>query len=155
MKILSLDQATNSSGIAVFSNHDLVKYDLIKLSKAQENHYLEMVKRISEYINNEKPDIVIFEDVSLQRNVSTLILLAQLQGAIMGICIQANIPYIIYKPSTWRKILHFQQKKGIKRPELKRQAKEHVYNNYGYTLQEDICDAICIGTAYIKEKLGN
>ena len=96
-------------------------------------------------------DYVVFEDVSLQTNVSTLILLAQIQGAIMQTCVMNNIPFIVYKPTQWRKVLKFNQGKNVKRPELKQQAKDYVYNKYGLKLKEDLCDAICIGEAFIKE----
>ena len=110
-----------------------------------------MIKTIGDYIFNNKPDYVVFEGVSLQTNVSTLLLLAQIQGAIMQTCVLNNIPHIIYKPTTWRKILGFNQGKNIKRPKLKKQAKEFVENKYNLKLKEDICDAICIGEAFIKE----
>ena len=133
----------------------LIKYDLIDLhkNKNMEIRVCEMIKTIGDYISNNKPDYVVFEGVSLQTNVSTLLLLAQIQGAIMQTCVSNNIPHIIYKPTTWRKILGFNQGKNIKRPELKKQAKEFVENKYNLKLKEDICDAICIGEAFIKEHI--
>lgn len=111
----------------------------------------EMIKRIHNMIIESDVDYVVFEDVSLQTNVSTLLLLAQIQGAIMQTCVMNNIPFIIYKPTQWRKVLKFNQGKSIKRPELKQQAKDYVYNKYGLKLKEDLCDAICIGEAFILE----
>lgn len=110
-----------------------------------------MIACISEYITKEVPDCVVIEDVSLQTNVSTLLLLAQIQGAIMQTCVALNIPYYVYKPSFWRKVLKFNQGKGIKRPELKKQAKEYIQNKYGLKLKIDQCEAICIGEAFIIE----
>ena len=96
-------------------------------------------------------DYVVFEDVSLQTNVSTLILLAQIQGAIINTCVMNNICYSVYRPTFWRSKLGFKQNRNVKRPELKQQAKDYVYNKYGLKLKEDLCDAICIGEAFIIE----
>ena len=81
-------------------------------------------------------DYVVFEDVSLQTNVSTLILLAQIQGAIINTCVMNNICYSVYRPTFWRSKLGFKQNRNVKRPELKQQAKDYVYNKYGLKLKE-------------------
>ena len=153
IKILSTDQSSSITGVAVFEDNILSKYDMIDLhnNKNQEERFKEMIVRISEYISAENPDYVVIEDVSLQTNVSTLLLLAQIQGAIMQVCATRNIPYYVYKPSFWRKVLKFNQGKGIKRPELKKQAKDHIYSKYGLDLKIDQCEAICIGEAFISE----
>lgn len=154
IKIVSLDQASSLSGVAVFEDNKLVKYDLIDLHKDKnmEHRVCEMILELNKHITDNMPDYVIFEGVSLQTNVSTLLLLAQIQGAIIQTCVTHNIPHIIYKPAKWRSILSFQQGRNIKRPELKQQAKDYVYNKYGLTLKEDLCDAICIGEAFIIDK---
>lgn len=63
-----------------------------------------------------------------------------------------NIQYSVYKATFWRKVLKFKQSRGIKRPELKQQAKDYVFNKYNLKLKEDLCDAICIGEAFIIDK---
>ena len=83
-------------------------------------------------------DYVVFEDVSLQTNVSTLILLAQIQGAIINTCVMNNICYSVYRPTFWRSKLGFKQNRNVKRPELKQQAKDYVYNKYGLKLKEEL-----------------
>ena len=77
-----------------------------------------MRQMIQSRIKNNRPDLVVIEDVALQSSPKTLIQLAQLQGAIMGVCELNNIPYEIIKPSEWRKILGFKQGRA-KRAELK------------------------------------
>lgn len=136
----------------MFNNNQLIKYDLIDLHKDKnvEHRLPIMIKEINNYIVENAPDCVVFEDISLQTNVSTLVLLAQLQGAIMQTCIMNNIEYHTLKSSSWRKMLGFRQGRNIKRPELKQQAKDFVKIKYELELKEDICDAICIGEAFIK-----
>lgn len=154
IKLLSLDQATGISGVAVFVNKKLVKYDMINLKKNKDttSRFQEMTEKIEKWIENENPDIVIFEDVSLQSNISSLLLLARLQGTIMQICFANNIPFKIYKPTTWRKALNFRQGNKVKRDELKQQSIDFVNDKYGVLVTDDISDAICIGEAYINNE---
>ena len=72
-----------------------------------EHRVCDMMKILGECIINNMPDYVIFEGVSLQTNVSTLLLLAQIQGAIMQTCVMNNIPFIVYNASVFRQILSF------------------------------------------------
>lgn len=153
IKLLSIDQATVKSGIAVHCDGKLTMYDLIDLDKEKvdipERIYV-MVDRICKIILKNKPDCVVLEDVAMQSNPATLILLSRLQGAIIGCCRVNKISFDILKPSNWRKTLGFRQGQGIKRPELKKQAVEFVKENYGLKLSEDVCEAICIGNAFLK-----
>ena len=156
IKILAYDQASGCTGVAVFIDEKLIKYDVIDLKRIKndkDKRFKTMAVKIYEYIINEKPDIVVFEDVSLQTNVSTLLLLAQIQGVIMQSCIVNGIPYKIYKPTSWRKILNFAQGRNIVRKQLKQQAVDLVKDKYNINVKDDIADAICIGNAYIKEYL--
>ena len=141
------------TGIAVHCDGKLTLYDLIDLGKEKvdisERIYV-MVDRICKIILKNKPDCVVLEDVAMQSNPATLILLSRLQGAIIGCCRVNKISFDILKPSNWRKTLGFRQGQGIKRPELKKQAVEFVKNNYGLKLSEDVCEAICIGNAFLK-----
>lgn len=128
-------------------------YDLIDLEKRKVDISERagiMTDRICGAIHKYKPDYVVFEDVAMRINPQTLILLARLQGTIIGYCRARNIPYSIISPPSWRKILGFKQGKGVKRPELKKQAKEYVKSKYGLSLSEDICEAVCIGDAFLK-----
>lgn len=150
IKILSIDQATVKTGIAIHNGNKLDMYDLINLKDEDEEHRVEtMMIKICDYIKKNKPDFVVIEDIALQRNPATLIMLARLQGAIIGYCEFNRIPYDITKPPNWRKVLGFKQGRGIKRPQLKKQAIEYVRDKYGLTLQDDICESICIGDAYL------
>lgn len=153
IKLLSIDQATVKSGIAVHCDGKLTMYDLIDLDKEKVNipeRIYVMVDRICGLILKTKPDLVVLEDVAMQSNAATLILLSRLQGAIIGCCRVNRIPFDILKPPNWRKTLGFEQGRGMKRRELKNQAKRFVESNYGLKLKEDVCEAICIGNAYLK-----
>lgn len=123
-------------------------YDLINLKNDKSDRRVEnMMMRIFNCIKENNPDYVVIEDVALQKNPATLIMLSRLQGAIIGFCEFNGIPYEIMKPPSWRKILGFKQGKGEERLDLKKQAIEYVQNKYSLKLQDDVCESICIGDA--------
>ena len=158
MKILSFDQATKKTGYAVFLDNSLQTYGLIDMSKytVPEERFCRMCTQIAYFIKNVQPDFVVFEDVSMQSNIATAILLARLQGVIVGTCLDCKIMFDIYKPSSWRKVLCFDQGKGVKRESLKKQAKQYVFETFGVATTEDQSEAICIGWAHIlKERYKN
>lgn len=150
MKIVALDQSTVITGVAVFDNGELIAYNALDLhtNRNLDSRMEIMLTLIDKTIKHFKPDVVVYEDVCLQRMPSTLITLAQLQGAIMYCCLMNKTQYEIIKPTQWRKLLSFKQGKNCKREQLKQQAKEYVKNTYDLQLSEDVCDAICIGKAY-------
>lgn len=151
-KILAIDQSTVKTGVAIFEDNKLQRYDLIDLHKNKDSdkRFKNMCLELCVWIKEVKPENVVFEDVNLQTNVATLRLLAQLQGVIIGNCLLNNIPYKIYKPSSWRKLLNFKQGRGVARKELKQQSKDYVKLHFDIDVNDDIADAICIGQAYIE-----
>lgn len=83
------------------------------------------------------------------RSVQAVILLARLQGIIMGFCDMLNIPYTVYLPSQWRKVLGFKQGR-VTRENLKQQAIDLIRDTYNLSVQTDEADALCIAMAYLK-----
>lgn len=84
-----------------------------------------------------------------KRSAQAVILLARLQGIIMGYCDMLNIPYTVYLPSQWRKVLGFKQGR-VTRENLKQQAIDLVRDTYNLSVQTDEADALCIAMAYLK-----
>lgn len=152
-KILSLDQASVVTGFAVFDNKTLVNYGTINLNKVpKEKRFDEMVEKIGKLIKDVRPDSIVFEEVSLQSNPKTLTKLARIQGAIILYCAEIKCPYAIYEPSSWRKTLGFVQGRNIHRDDLKKQAIKYVADTFNIeNIEEDACEAICIGVANIKK----
>lgn len=153
MKIVSFDQGTQKTGVAVFDNSDLIHYDVIDLHKEKDisKRLPVMSAEIQKYVEKYNPDVVIFENVSLQTSVKTLVELARLQGAIMQICWSHNIPIKIYYPSSWRKVVGIISNKTIKRAELKQQAIDMVKKAWGISVSDDVAESILIGLAYLTE----
>lgn len=124
--------------------HSLI--DLSKTKDATERDTM-MRQMIQSRIKTNNPDLVVIEDVALQRSPKTLIQLAQLQGAIIGVCDVFNVPYLVLKPTEWRQTLEFKQGRNVKRAELKQQAIDYVLNNFNEVVSSDEADAICIAVA--------
>ena len=157
MKILAFDQSSSKSGYAVFEEGKLVESGVINCSGEQDRdkRFSQMCLKIEANIVNRQPDYVVFEDISLQTNISVVMFLARLQGFIIGVCLNHKIPFEFFKPSSWRKVLGFNQGAGVARKELKKQAKDYVKDYFGILAPEDQCEAICIGWSFIlrqKEK---
>lgn len=153
MKLLSLDQATKTTGYAVFEDKKLIDFGALKsLGKNSDSRFKEMCEYIRSAIESSGIDLVVFEDVSLRSSVQILISLSRLQGAIIQICNENNIPFCISSPSHWRKIIGINDGAGTKRKELKTRAVEYVLKYHKVKVIDDIAEAICIGTAYMEEK---
>lgn len=100
MKILAFDQATRKSGVSYYVNDELKYCGLLDCNGVynSKERFHEMVRLLVGKINEIQPDVVVFEDVDAGiSNVETIRLLAQMQGVIIGKCVEAGIPYHIYK----------------------------------------------------------
>lgn len=152
MKILSFDQSTNLTGYAVFTNSKLKNFGLIDCHNLSgEERFKKMIMEVYALIDSVKPGFVVIENVQNQANAQAVIMLARLQGAIIGYCYKKNIPWKMYLPTQWRKLIGIKQGKGIKRDELKAQSLEFVKTITDDLVSEDIAEAIAIGCAYLKE----
>ena len=153
MKILSFDQSSTRSGWAISENQEYVDSGVIdkhKISNADQR-VSEMGLAIYKKIKEVAPDCVTIEGVQNQSNTATMILLAQLQGMILGYCAAHKIRVEILKPSQWRSVLQFKQGPKTKRAELKKQAMDYVKKNFGIEgCTEDQSEAVCISVAASK-----
>ena len=148
IKIIAFDQALIKTGVCTLDDNT-VYHSLIDVSKVKDVNERSMMMRqmIQSRIKNNRPDLVVIEDVALQSSAKTVIQLAQLQGAIIGACDIFGVHYEILKPTEWRKTLGFKQGPQVKRPELKQQAIDYVAEHYDEVVSSDEADAMCIATA--------
>lgn len=156
MKVLALDQGTLISGFAYFNGTNLVKHGVITANKSDE-YWIRlqyMRNKIERLIKTHKPDYVVIEGITMQRDQQTTIKLGQLQGVIMGAAFSNNIPVDILLPTHWRKLNGFKQGGGVKRAELKQQAFDMVQDCYHLNPvpTEDEAEAIAIGIAWLRER---
>ena len=97
------------------------------------------------------PDLVVFEDIQLQKNKNTpneeeMVLtfkkLAALQGVLKNYCFESGVIYKIVSPSTWRA---HSEIKGKQRTDKKKNAQLKVKKIYDISITQDEADAILIG----------
>ena len=148
MKILAFDQSSTASGYCLLNDGDIVESGMItKKGKDRDKRVAEMNTSICAKIDEFKPDLVVIENIQDQNSIATVILLARLQGMILGYCYAHSIRVEILGPSQWRAMLKFKQGKGIKREELKEQASNYVATHFDLITEIDQAEAICIGVA--------
>ena len=154
MKILSLDQSSRFTGYAVYEDTNLIKWGLINTHhySSSENRYNAMCAAIDKLLIDYKPDVVVFEDVSMRQSIKTLIQLSRLQGSIIYMATSKGIEYRIYAPTQWRGIIGLKQGSKIKRPELKKEAIDFVKQIYEIDINDDTAEGVCIGLAYLYDE---
>lgn len=150
MKVMSFDQSTRVSGWSLFENGEYVCSGTIDMNKSKldtDKRSFEMARRLWKILKEHKPDHLILENVQQQSGVSTVIILARLQGMIIGYAEAHKIKTHILLPTQWRASLNYRQGPKVKRIELKQQSIDYVKEKYGLKLSEDECESLCINDA--------
>lgn len=151
MVLLALDQATVTSGWAVFEDGKLAHYGKFTATQSDIGDRLHYIRQqVIKLINDYDVDEVVFEDIQLQNNVvnnvDTFKKLAEVFGVIYELCVDLALPRTALLASSWKSTLGV---KGKDRPAQKRAAQEWVTRTYGIKPTQDTCDAICVGAAYL------
>lgn len=156
---LSLDNALNHSGYAIFQNDKLIKCGVIDASKEQTTgqKILYLYNSLQSILNIFEITNIFFEDCQYQSNQKTYKSLSEVQGVITLFCEQNNVKYEILSPSHWRKILQnkYGMSWGRKRAEQKECAINFIKNEFNIDVNSDTSDAICIGLAANIERSAN
>jgi Holliday junction resolvasome RuvABC endonuclease subunit len=153
-RVMSVDQSTRCSGYCLVENNEYVCSGVIDMSKStldtQERSF-EMAKSIWKLIKKYKPDYLIIEDVQNQNSTKTVIVLARLQGLLLGYAEAHGVRTYILAPSVWRRELNYSQGPKVKRAELKQQSADYVKNKHGFVKSEDENEAIALNDAARKK----
>lgn len=151
MRILALDQASRTSGYAVFEDGKLLKYGKFTYDDYDFGVRLNKIRsKVKSIIEEYKIDEVILEDIQLQENVDTFKKLAEVYGVLYELATELKLPNSATLASVWKSQLGI---KGYDRSAQKRNAQEWVVNTYGVRPTQDECDAICIGAAAVKNQV--
>ena len=155
MKILSFDQSSTNSGYCLYDTtaKTIITSGAIDKHKIKntDERVMEMGVAICKKIKELSPDFVTIEHIQNQSNTATVILLARLQGFIIGWCYTHKIRVEIMEPAKWRSQLSFKQGPKVKRDELKQQAVDYVQGYFGIDdCSVDECEAICMVVAASK-----
>ena len=153
MKVLALDQASITTGFAIFENGTLVDYG--KFTFEDSDVAVRLVKirnKVIDLIDKNNIDKVVFEEIQLQNNVvnnvKTFKVLAEVYGVILELIQEKNLAYDTVLAGTWKSFLKI---KGSQRAEQKKNAQNYVKDTYNIKATQDTCDAICIGTYAINK----
>lgn len=152
MIVLSLDQASKTTGWAIFNDDKLIDFGHFTFEHSDIGQRLVAIRnKIKELINTYSPDYVIFEDIQQQNNVAnnvqTFKVLAQVYGVISELLSELQIPHSSILSTTWKSTLSI---KGKNRTEQKRNAQQYVIDAYNIKPTQDEADSICIGAHYLK-----
>lgn len=153
--LISLDQAAKVTGYSIFENEKYKKSGTFSVPphKPIEERlalfYKELMTLYNEYADDQVE--IVIEDIQLQAgNVKTYKVLAYIQAMAILFCFYNDVPYSVFAPSHWRKLLGGGF--GRKREEQKEYAIKLVQNQLNIEVSSDEADAICIGLARIQEK---
>lgn len=149
MKMLSLDQALQTTGYCIWENNKPVKWGIFKTTNTAPID--ERLRQIWNFLNSlsvkDSMDLIVFEDCQQQQNAQTYHKLSMVKAIILLWCNINNKQYKIYSPSSWRNLCGGNY--GRKREEQKITAINKVKEWYNIEANSDICDAINIGKAAI------
>lgn len=143
--LLALDQASRTSGWAIFEDGALLESGTFTFSDQNIGQRLVKIKnKVLQLVNDYDIDEVIFEDIQMQGgNVTTYKALAEVFGVLSEALEENNIPNSAVLAVTWKSKLGI---KGSRRDEQKRNAQKFVQDKYDLKVSQDESDAICIGT---------
>lgn len=148
MVILALDQATQISGFSVWIDGSLNCYGKREWDDADIHKRIHKICIwVEGLIDQYAPDKLVIENIQYQNNIATFQKLAQLQGAIIEIAQQLNIPCEILAPTEWRAVCNFLKGNEKNRAAQKKIAQDWVLRTFGAKCTQDEADAICIGYA--------
>ena len=153
-RILALDNATNTTGYAVYESGKLIDYGVKKIEPGtpQNLRIAYMKQWFMSMLNVWDIDAVGLENVQYQGNPQTLITLAKLLGVLETTSIEYNIEPYIVSSQTWKSHCKI---KGNNRAAQKENAQKYVKEHHNIVVSQDAADAICLG-AYVafQERFG-
>ena len=144
IRILAIDNATNTTGYAVFENGKYLTGGIKKTTKKESVHKIaEMKQWMVGMINLWDIDVVGLESVQYQGNPQTLIILSKLLGVLENAVFEilGNEPYIV-PAATWKS---HSGVKGKGRQQQKENAQKTVKARYGIAVSNDLADAMLLG----------
>ena len=150
MRILALDAATGITGYSIYDDSKLVAYGTHSTSTYESEQKINEIKKWLEVVcQTVQPDLVIVEDIQLQKNVQMFQTLANLQGVIKDTLYEKKIPHELVYSSTWRSGLGIN--KNAERENAKKITQDYVKMCYHINATQDEADAICIGKFFSKQ----
>lgn len=156
-KIISIDASTRHTAISIFDNKKYVGTENVICDGDINKRFYEMIIRINSLLEVEKPDLIIIEEMVVERNADTQRFLTRLQGSICLFSALNNCEVIFIRPTEWRKLSKlneyareiFPEKKKLKREDFKVAAMRYVNKMFNLKLGEDESESYLIGIAFL------
>ena len=150
MKLLALDQASRTTGWAIFDDEELINSGTFTLKSDDIGERLvDYKKHVEKLICDNDIEEVAFEDIQMQNhinNVQTFKVLAEIFGVTQEYLVEQGHSYYVVSSNTWKSQLNI---KGKQRAEQKKNAQIYVLEHYNKKVSQDESDAICIGSCVI------
>ena len=154
---MAIDASSKSTGIAIFKDKELAYYECIAAADSDAFARIKkMVARIKVLYETWNVNSVIMEDVipeDVRHNQNVFKILHYLQALTVLMLHGYNQKVEFYVSSEWRKKCGIKTGRGITRDMVKAADIKFVKDNYNIDANDDICDAICIGHAFVNKKV--
>lgn len=148
MITLALDQASRTTGWAIFEDDNLKDYGHFTITDENLGVRLKKIKeKVIKLLNDHNVERVVFEDIQEQNNIAVFKALAEVYGVLELTFTELKMPYETIGSSSWKSVCGI---KGKKRPEQKKNAIAHVEQVFKIKPTSDEADAICIGESQTK-----
>ena len=155
MKVLALDLSTKSAGWAFFDGQKLIDYGCIVTTNSNVlTRISTIVEQLEIVYQRYLPQEVIVEEVlpeDVGHNNAVFKALMYLQGVVAIMFNKYGKKLEFFTASEWRKKCGIHTGRGIKRDILKAADMKFVEDHYKIVANDDICDAILIGRAYVNK----
>lgn len=151
VNVLALDQASRTTGYAVFQGDRLIASGTFTYDDSDFSLRLVKIRnKVTSLINEYSINKILLEDIQLQgqtNNVTTYKALAEVLGVLEELSRELGIPHELVHSQSWKSTLGI---KGRDRTTQKRNAQAFVVDYYNIKVSQDESDAICIGAHYVK-----
>lgn len=151
--ILAIDASTKCTGLAIYQDNKLVHYCCITSSSTDTLKRIKiMVEGIAKIYKEYEINEVIMEDVlpeDVRHSQKTFNALHYLQAAVALKLHDFKQKLQLVNVNTWRRACGIPTGRNVVRESAKKLDMQFVADHFGITANDDICDAICIGWAYI------
>ena len=152
VKLIALDNATKTSGYAIFNGEELVESGIFTVKGDLEERLIAMKHKIIDKCKEKDVTCLIMEQEQIHKGGAVTNALCKLQGVTLSVTDDLQLAYVIIPINTWR--LDCGIKHNMKRDLQKAEAIKKVKELYGVeTKSDDEAEAILIGRFAVKNKL--
>lgn len=158
-RLITIDASTKITALSFFNKGKYIETKNIDLSDLDmETRFDEMSTAIYHYLMNIKPDIIIMEEMVVNRNLDTNRFLIRLQGVVCTYSIMNKCKIEFIRPTVWRKNSELNdyakdkfENKKLKRENFKEAAINLVKEKYNLDLKEDDAESFLIGISILNK----